>query len=750
MKQHNYIKYTLGLLLVLVIQTGLAQNKNDEVKRLAAIKNQLTALSVNNPGLTETFKTEIEGSQIKLSLLLLSIAEIHKLNINPSNAIDSYSISPNFPSVLVTDLLVFLCKEYQLTIDFTGNIMSVKKYIPPNITPEDYGYNITYDPQRQLISLDLQENTLSEVFRTIMDRSGKNLFYTSGLDNNKLTAYIKDLPFQKAMEQLAYTNGLYVELNKDGYYNFENDAQPIANGNGNPNQSPQRPKRRVSTNFNYKIHNIETKELEIDMINTPIVDIINTIGEELNINIFTATPLDNAGTATFKTKSITFDDLLIKLFEAQQTAANVPNEGNNQNPNNGQRPQGQNGSIQVNSGIFTFKKEGNTYFFGTEQQLSVRKVEIIPLQYRSVELLPDPTPMNSNTNNVGVTGNFNNYSLGRFGGNGNFNNNNTNGGFNNQNNNRLNTQNQRQQGQVQQSQNGQSQSLLDIVPEEIKADLEFQTDFELNRFYVTGTSTKIERFKAFVKDIDKPVPVVLIEVMIVEVSRNNTVETGVEWGIGSEPTTTQGNIFPNADITLGANTVNRIIGSFDDFGGFNLGKVVPNFFARIKAMESNGNFKILSTPKLATLNGHRASFSNGQTTYYGVTQRDIFGADNPQTSEITNFFPIQAELGLSIKPSVSNDGQVLLDINVIQSSFGGRVAEDAPPDINSRTFTSIIRMQDQDIAILGGLEETSKVNSGSGVPFLARIPIIKYLFSKRVREARKSKLSVLIKPTVIY
>jgi type IV pilus assembly protein PilQ len=78
------------------------------------------------------------------------------------------------------------------------------------------------------------------------------------------------------------------------------------------------------------------------------------------------------------------------------------------------------------------------------------------------------------------------------------------------------------------------------------------------------------------------------------------------------------------------------------------------------------------------------------------------------------------------------------------------VDKDAPPGINSREFTSIIRVKDQDIIILGGLEEKSKNDSGTGVPFLARIPIIKWFFSSRSRSDSKSKLSVLIKPTVIY
>jgi type IV pilus assembly protein PilQ len=238
--------------------------------------------------------------------------------------------------------------------------------------------------------------------------------------------------------------------------------------------------------------------------------------------------------------------------------------------------------------------------------------------------------------------------------------------------------------------------------------------------------------------------------MIVEAQTTNTLEAGVTWGLGTEPTTTQGALFPGTDLTLGAQTINKIINGFSSTSVFNFGQVVPNFFATVKAMETNGDLKIKSTPKLATLNGHRASFSNGQTSYYAVVQRNIIGTDNPQTSEIRNYFPIDAKLGLDIKPYVTGNNQVLLDINVIQSTFGQRIAEDAPPDISSRNFSSVVRMKDQDIAVLGGLEENYSNNSGSGVPFLARIPIIKWLFSKRVREGRKSKLTVFIKPTVVY
>ncbi|MBL4568344.1 MAG: type II and III secretion system protein, partial [Flavobacteriaceae bacterium] len=150
------------------------------------------------------------------------------------------------------------------------------------------------------------------------------------------------------------------------------------------------------------------------------------------------------------------------------------------------------------------------------------------------------------------------------------------------------------------------------------------------------------------------------------------------------------------------------------------------------------------------LNGHQATLSNGERSYYAVTERNIYGSQNPQTSEIKNYVPIDADLSISIRPIVSGDGQITLSINVVQSSFNGkRIDPDAPPGVNTREFTSTIRVKDQDVIILGGLEENLKNDSGSGVPFLARVPIIKWLFSKKSRTDSKMKLTVLIKPIIL-
>ena len=623
---------------------------------------------------------------------------------------------------------MFLCKEYKLDIVFTGNILSINKYNPPIKITEEKRIDINFDPNDNVLSLDINGDPLGKVFREIIDLSGKNLLYTTGMENLPLTMYLNRVTFDKAIQSLALTNNLEYTKSKDGFYLFSQgynkNAESANSTNFNRNRITNQP------NFSYQVLDTVKQILRVDFKNAPINEIVNEIALDLNLDIYVATPLYNAGNATIKSKAITFDGLLNNIFESQQTQASKTISSNDQNSGLSNRNTSQNTQLQSQS--FGYKKEGTMYFFGLEDQLSVRNVEVIPLMHRSVELLGDPSRGAGRSAGRTVDGDIN-YITGQ-----------NNGFSNTTRNNNINTNQKRFENF-----DNKAEALISILPDDILANLDVKMDVELNSFLISGPSTAINRFRSFIKKIDKPIPVILIEVMILEINRNATLEAGVSFGIGDEPINTQGSIYPTTDLNLGSNTINRIIGGFDGF--INIGQVVPNFFANIKAMEANGNVKIRSTPKLSTLNGHRANLSIGETTYYVVTNQSFFGSQVPQTSQIRNFQPIDAELGVSIKPLVAGDGQITLDIHVIQSDFNNiRITEDAPPGLNSREFSSIVRVRDQDIVVLGGLEEKIKNDSGSGVPFLARIPIIKWLFSKRIRQDSKRKLSILIKPTIIY
>ncbi|MEO1486510.1 MAG: hypothetical protein AAFU57_12230 [Bacteroidota bacterium] len=721
-------QFLTAFLLTCICGYGLAQTGD----RIQELDNQLQRFALEYPEYSESIKLEMDATNVTLPNLLMGLSQVHQLNLSVGQDVVNINVVNNFTNVTVSELLLFLCKEYGLTIDFTGSILSVKKYNPPPQLPEIRDIGVQYSLSNDAISLDVDNAPLEKVFRRVMEASGKNLLYSNALRNQNLSLYLNNTSFDTAMEKLAAVNGLLHSKSRDGFYLFSaSESQGNQGGNNSVGLQP---------GMYYEVLDSVNQMLNVNFNNASIANIIAALSVDLNLDVFTATPLEQAGTVTFNAKSILFDDLLTHLFESKQNAS--PISANTTNGASSRRGAAASTQPVSSQGKFTFKKENNIYFFGTADQLSLREVEIVQMMHRSVELLNDPSYYSGGLRTAGRT---NQGSVNYFG-------NGPNSGGNSLQNQGLGQRRTINTGgsQFDNYQDG-AEALVNILPEEIKSELDIKVDFELNSFLVSGPSAKVERFKSFIKQIDKPVPVVLIEVMIIEVRKSAIVETGISWGIGSEPTTTSGSIFPSADITLGANTVNKVIGGFDGFGSFNIGKVVPEFFATIKALEENGNIKIRSTPKLSTLNGHRANLSIGETTYYVITNQNFFGSQIPTTSEVRNYAPIDAELGVSIKPLVSGDGQVTLDINVIQSDFSGeRIEEDAPPGLTSREFSSIIRMQNQDLAILGGLEEKLKNDSGTGVPFLARIPVIKWLFSKRKREDTKQKLTILIKPTVIY
>lgn len=713
------IKHLIIIVTLCGFSFGFSQDN-----RLMELESKLAQYTTIIEGLDEKVELDLENTDVHT--LLTAVAKVHELNMVITPQLKSVNIQNTFQEVKVMDLLLYLAKEYSLDYTILGNIITVKVYIKPEVIVNTDRSEVNYDITRSFISLDLNNAILEEVFRKITDQTGKNLLYDKNIEKIPLSIYLKEVPLKKGLEQLAYNNNLLFEESKDGFFLY---SKAPKNEDG---AYTSRISRQRGRSFEYTIIDTVRQQLKVNFKDVSIQDIVLNIAEDLDLGVFLASPLSQAGQATIKSNSITFEELLEKVFDSQK---NYQSTFNNSLTNGSQNPRDGN-SVNSSSDPYIYKREGDLFYFGLSSQLSLRKIDIVPLKYRSIVMMQDQQIQRNNTFSVNQA----------FG--------NTSGGtlIGGQAPNRQNIRNDL--GTSNYNSNSRNMGVADVIsdlmPDDVIENLNIKVDKELNSFVVSGTADRVEKFKRLVKSIDKPVPVILIETMIIEINRSSTVETGIEWGLGDGPTTTRGNIYPSTDLRLGANTVNKILGGLEGFASINLGRVVPNFFANLKAMETNGDISIQSSPKLSVLNGHEANLSIGQTTYYVITSRDIIGSQNPQTQIVENYQPIDAELGVFIKPIVSELGEITMGIVVNQSTFTGvRIADDAPPNISSRQFTSTVRVRDKDIIILGGLEDVLKSNTGSGVPFLARIPIIKWLFSKRVREGSKSKLAILIRPTVL-
>lgn len=293
-------------------------------------------------------------------------------------------------------------------------------------------------------------------------------------------------------------------------------------------------------------------------------------------------------------------------------------------------------------------------------------------------------------------------------------------------------------------------SLLHILPKEMVENIEIKEFVELNSVFISGASNKIREVERFIQLIDKPVPVILIEIIIVDVTKTHTVSTGIQAGLGDAPETSQ-QILPGVDYTMSSQAINSLINKFDGFGWVNLGNVSEDFYITLKALEDNGFLDIKSTPKLSTLNGHKANLKIGETKFYKEERSQLYGTQNPTSTQTYEYKSVDANLEIGIRPVVSGDNQITLDIQVLQSDFDltQSLGEGAPPNKRNKEFKSTIRIENEEVIILGGLEQEQINDSGSGVPFLARIPIIKWFFSSKTKSNSKAKLNVFIKPTII-
>jgi len=292
-------------------------------------------------------------------------------------------------------------------------------------------------------------------------------------------------------------------------------------------------------------------------------------------------------------------------------------------------------------------------------------------------------------------------------------------------------------------------TMMMMIPMDWKRDVEIKEFREQNMLLLSGSAPQIAEIESYIMKLDKLVPMILIEVTLLDINKGNTIKTGIKMGI-ADSIPRQGSIFPELDLTLGAGSVNRFLSFLGKNNSFNLGRVTPNFYVTLSALEANKNVEMRSVPKLSTLNGHQAKLSIGSKRYYKIETQNTIPGLQPTTLTTEQYNAVEANLIIDIKPIVSGDDQITLKINVDISDFIGTPKVNEPPPTSTSKFETIIRARDGDMIVLGGIERTENSNSGSGVPILSRIPILKWLFSSREKTTNKVVSVVFIKPTIIY
>lgn len=280
------------------------------------------------------------------------------------------------------------------------------------------------------------------------------------------------------------------------------------------------------------------------------------------------------------------------------------------------------------------------------------------------------------------------------------------------------------------------------------AGIQIYADEQANALLLKTSALQQAAVTALLREVDRAPSQVLVEAIIAEMSEDQSRTLGFEWA-GATRGMRLFSDFPN---TLGV-SLGRILpalsGSTVDpipslpggtaAGGFSKGDA--RFLAILKALESDSDTKILSTPSLVTLDQHEAQISIGQEVPFITGSFASTGANQGSANPFQTLERKDVGLKLRITPRVVDEHMIQLSIYQEVSSLANST-QAADVITNKRTLATQVQVENEQVLGLGGLLDDRKSETEDRIPVLGRLPLIGALF--RGRNARHTHQNLMI------
>ena len=306
----------------------------------------------------------------------------------------------------------------------------------------------------------------------------------------------------------------------------------------------------------------------------------------------------------------------------------------------------------------------------------------------------------------------------------------------------------------------QPTELQDVV-NAIRAVLDVQRVQQLlsqNALVVRGTPDQIALAEKLVEDLDKARPEVIVDIAVMQVSKDRSRTLGL-----SPPTSATVALQSNLNTTTSTTTTTTGTTTTPTTGteGLNLNNLATlnatNFqvtipSANLSTVMSNSDTKLIQNPQIRALDGQKASLKIGDRVPVatGSFQPGIGGVGiNPLVN--TQFQYLDVGVNIDITPHVHAGREVTLKITMDVSAVTGQqnIGGISQPIIGQRKIEHEIRLKDGEANLLGGIMEDNQTKSLSGIPGLAQIPILKYLFGQTQQDHSENEIVFAIVPHII-
>lgn len=284
----------------------------------------------------------------------------------------------------------------------------------------------------------------------------------------------------------------------------------------------------------------------------------------------------------------------------------------------------------------------------------------------------------------------------------------------------------------------------------------FSVDRMTGTIIVTATKKDLERVENYLAAIKKVLNrQVIIEARIVEVQLSETLRYGIDWTAVLEKSGL-------GRVTVGTEKFATVV--TEALSNFHIGITGRDFTALLNALQSQGNVRVLSNPRVNIMNGQTSLLSVGRNVNF------ISRVETTTTTAATGVLPtttftvetsgILSGIMIGIVPYISDTGEITMAITPIVSDLirledktlgkvGENIIQISLPTVDLRELSTTVRVKDGEMVIIGGLMQKKEVSEDSKVPLLGDIPLIGYLFRSRERLDEKTELVIMLKPTIV-
>ncbi|RTZ14308.1 pilus (MSHA type) biogenesis protein MshL [Vibrio aquaticus] len=250
---------------------------------------------------------------------------------------------------------------------------------------------------------------------------------------------------------------------------------------------------------------------------------------------------------------------------------------------------------------------------------------------------------------------------------------------------------------------------------------------------------------------------VILEAKILEVTLSDGYQQGINWSNMS---------FGNGDVVINrlGDAATAGLAGLDPIGSLLGGQTNVtisdgSFEAVLSFMATQGDLNVLSSPRVTASNNQKAVIKVGTDEYYVTDLSSVVGSgDNSEPSPEVELTPFFSGISLDVTPQIDDQGNVLLHVHpavievdeqVKEIGYGNTSITLPLARSSIRESDSVIRAQDGDVVVIGGLMKSNTIDQVSKVPFLGDVPALGHLFRNTSQLTQKTELVILLKPSVV-